>query len=244
MSKKKKSKKGKYVKGIIKDIRILTTKEIPDAISKEKYKDVKEYISTARTELNILLIEAALGCEIKTKGDGKVKFNHKLPSKSNLSDLCELLQTFIDNVENPFLAKMTNNVTTVSTDAGDMEVPLKFDMRINGEVKRVRMLDKPDNKRLKKEIFDKDMIRNVKIDVTDMMRLAAMGEDARKKENKKKMLIIGGVVILLTGAVVAGIVIYNHNKEEDIMIGDDIVDGDIPDIDMDDGDADIPQVEI
>lgn len=239
MPKKKKSKR--YVKAIIKDIKKLTTDTIPHEIQKGKFEDVNAYISSSRTALNILLVEAMLGCEIKTKGDGKVKFNHRLPRKKDIAEVCELLEDFIENVENPLLAHLTG---MIDEDSEETTVVPKFEMKINGKVQRVRMLDKPSNKKLKKEIFDKDMIRNVKIDVNDCLNLASMGEDARNKANRNKMLIVGGIAILITGTAVAGLMIYHHMKDDDLSVGDELVDGDIPDIiDMDDI-GDIPQVDI
>ena len=237
MSKKKES---RFTKKQIEAIRLMTETTIPARANAGYYTDLNAYVNGSRKELNTLLVQAMMGCELK---DGKAKFNHRLPKRGEVAEICTLITDFIDRVENAIIVGLSAPQPADGTDpnaGSDMAVP-KMDIKINGQVHRVDLIEKVNYKKLKKELFDRDLLTVCMMNAGDCLRLAEMAEKARKKDSRNKMLIAGGIVLVLTGAAVAGVVMYNKHKnhEDDLKVGDEVVDGDIPEI----GDGDIPEID-
>lgn len=240
--------KKKYAEETIKAIREMTTEKIPAAA--DQVTEIREYLSTQRAALNNLLIEFCLGCEItvgETETKNKVKFNHHLPSMSQIKEVVDLITVFIRDIENPMLARLAAGLTDTDTD--DMGIPTEFNVKVGGEVQRVRMIDKPSAKKLKDEIFERDIMRCVKMDGGDILTLAALGSEVRKRRCRNQCLIIGGVALLLMGGVVTMAIIANNRKKHDDEPDVEVDVSDAPEVDMSDSDVpaiedDVPQVEM
>lgn len=239
-----------FVASMIEEIQLMTESIIPNEAQNGMYTNIAGYAQGPRQKLNRLLVQAMLGCEIK---DGKAKFCHKLPNKSEIAEICSLLNDFIDGVENVIIyslakpeAQAANDQGNQQTPPSDMNVP-RMEVKFNDAVHRVEFIHKVSFKKLNEEIFSKDLLSMTLLNVSDCLKLAAMGEKARRKDSRDKMLIVGGIVLVLTGLTVAGVMIYNHKHNDDeLKVGDEVVGGDVPSVN--DGDIpeidDVPQVDI
>lgn len=213
----------------------------------------EDYIVKGRIVLNMAIIQALIGAEVqKPKKEGKeyrLKFNHKLPSRTELAEIVELLNNeFIAKIENPFLDSLypDHEVNTAAEGADDDDMEIVEDTGFSTTYSNVPTVEKWNGKKLKDYIFGydgKSAMSKAFLTGIDCMKIAAIAEDVRKKSKRNRMLIIGGIALVITGGVVAGIVIHEHNKKDDADI-DDMID-DIDDIDIDDVDVDdIEDIEI
>lgn len=214
-------------------IKKLATEEIPAMIAAGT---TEQLYNAKRAELNAHVIQLCVGGEIvdlkgKKEGQSTFKFNKALPSKAVVAEVADVINTFIANVENPYLSALNQ-----ADGVDDMSIP-------SGDVyaANIKPLEKAKNKDLKAKILGTEGIAyyQMKLSGLDVITLAGIGEEARKRANTTKALIIGGAVILLAGAGVAGYFIYENkkNKEEAPEVDTDIVDVDPDDVDIDPDDA-------
>lgn len=246
-------KKNPSTTDLIKDIRSMTSKIEANT---GKYKDIPTYIEGDRSVLNVLIMEALMGCQIKINkvkdlnaafNGGKVDsaavtFDLPLPTYAQVSEIALILREFIPK-ENLILAKLNASLQGVDPDT-ITSAPVSITLDINGQPQqRVRTIDKPSNKKIRDEIFHQDMMVSCRIDDADCYVLASIGEQARKKANRDTVLIVGGVTIVITAAAVGGIMYYNHYKkskaeeneeltDENLSIGDDLNDIEVVDVPM------------
>lgn len=194
--------------------------EIP-AILAEKDPDNDEYV-TARTTMNNHIIQALAGCEIiKTKkGVFKVKFNKPLATKDQVAKICAVVEKY-NQIERK----------AVETEDDDMEIPAIG----------IPEVEKCNNKKLSNMILGNECnsIAREFLTPTDCVKIAALGEEARKRANIKKVIIIGGSVIVLAGAATAAVMIIKKKDDsEDFEELEEIDAAPIEDPD------DVPEVEL
>ena len=224
----------KFAAKEIEVIKKLATEEIPAMIAAGTTED--QY-NAKRADLNAHIIQFAVGGEIielkgKKAGQNTFKFNKGLPTKAQIADVADVVNTFIANVENPYLLSLNK-----ADGIDDMDIP-------TGDVyaANVKPLEKARNKELRAKILGTEGVAyyQMKLSGLDVITLAGIGEEARKRANFTTAIIVGGIVVVLAGAGVAGYLIYENkkNKEEEPAVDtDDIVDVDPDEVDIDPDDA-------
>ena len=217
--------KKRFITTQIEKMRTLAFTEIPQKLAANPAMPLDAYLDECRLALNMVAVSALTGGEFveSKKKDGdkkwKVKFDHSLPNKTELLQICDIMNSFIGTVENPFLKRFV-----IPPEAGenDMEIPDQGQQPVAFGT-NVPKIEKINKKKLESYIFGKDgkpSMCKMLLTSIDCIQIAALGEDLRKKENIDKMLIIGGIALALTGAAVAGVCIYRHTKKDDV---DDII---------------------
>lgn len=230
--------KSNHVNNQISQIRAWATKGIPELIEKNPGMDDKEYFQKGRLCLNLLLIETLIGAEFTQsdgkngKGDYKLKFNHRLPSKSDVADISAIMGEFIKNVENPFMEQFG-----AADEDSNMGIPTAS-----------LRLEKVNTKSMKDLIFGSGCTTNRMINAIDCVQLAAVGEQLRKKTIRNRVLIVGGIALVITGGTAVGMNLYKKHKDKADDAGDDtpVVDidaDDMPEVNLDDS-GDMPVVTI
>lgn len=233
----------------VNQIRSMALSDIPASINRPEgsFDDYK----SRRIALNLSIIQVLIGAEMPDRkddgGEWKLKFNSRLPDRSELADIIDIVDTFVNEIENPYLNSFANN--TVSTE-NDMNIPPR-DGFSPDTVRAVPKIEKINAKKLKNYIFgydSKDAISRVYLNASDCIKVSALGEELRKKTNRNKMLIVGGIALLITGGTVAAICIRNYNKkaerEIDGMIDLSVESDNIPTMDMSEDTDDVPTVTI
>lgn len=242
MSKKKTSR--------IESIRKITTVDIPALMNGDQV-DPNQYMMK-RLELNMSVIQFLIGGDFTEAKDGKewkIKFNHKLPSRSDLAEIARIMEDFVANVEGPFMAAVQRAATGNNGD--DMAIPqasLEPATHIG-----LPKIEKINAKKLKNYIFGYDgkpAMSRLMLNAADCLEIAVMGEELRKKTNRNRMLIAGGIALLITGGVVAAVCIHKKNKKDEDRLDDlcecgdvNISDSDMPDVEIDADDAPVVSIE-
>lgn len=218
----------------IAEITALTSQDCPEEVYNQK-----------RVQLNQLLIEALVGCEIgeNKKGETTVKFNKQLPDKMAIAKIASAVDAFVGDVENPYLLKISG------ADPDSMEIPVI----IPGGVAE---MEKVTNKTVKAAMVETvDAWYTKPLDGKDCYMIAALGEKARKDANFKKAAIVGGVILL--AAILGGVGYYFYTKKkteeaEEAKAVDEteevptveITDEEIPDEVYTDDEADVDEINV
>ncbi|MCM1220116.1 MAG: hypothetical protein NC548_37060 [Lachnospiraceae bacterium] len=222
----------KNLENKIAEIKKWTTTDIPALINHPDC-DAKMYFQKGRLVLNLMLIEALIGAEIKkdegkkAKGDYVIKFNRHLPTASELGEIVDIVDTFVTEVETPFLDRIAPMQS-----GDDMGIPQKSNIR----------LEKLNKKSMYDLIFNggNDAMTNRMINTVDCVQLAGIGEQLRKKTIRNRVLIVGGVALVITGAGMVGYNMYKKKHEGNNENSGDVNDGPMVDI----GGDDMPDVNI
>jgi len=228
----------------IAEIKKWATEGIP-AIIADQNVDLKTYFQKGRLVLNLMLIEALTGAEIsrveggKANGDYKIKFNRRLPKPNELAQIAGIVDKFIAEIENPFIARFT------VADPENMDIPV-------GEGGSSIRLEKINKKAMKELIFGggADAMTNRMINAIDCVTLAGIGADLKKKIIRNRVLIVGGIAMVITAGGVIGYNVYKKKNsdgcdnapvdEPAVEIGGD----DMPEVNVDDTTGDAPVVTI
>lgn len=218
-------------------IKKLAQEEIPALIATGV--DEKIYYQK-RAELNVHIIQLCVGGEMyelkgKKAGQNGFRFNKSLPTKAQVAELGEIINTFIATVENPYIQGLNG------ADVDDMSIPTNLILNA-----QVTAPEKVTNKTLREKIVGDSSYYQLQLSAIDVMNLAAIGEQARKDANFKTTIIVGASVLVLAGAAVGGYFIYKNykNKDEEVAEAEVVVDAEC-DVDPDDVDIDeAPEVEL
>lgn len=242
MSKKKTSR--------IESIRKITTVDIPTLMNGDQV-DPNQYMMK-RLELNMSVIQFLIGGDFTEAKDGKewkIKFNHKLPSRSDLAEIARIMEDFVTNVESPFMAAVQRAAGGNTGD--DMSIP-QASLEPAAHV-GLPKIEKINAKKLKNYIFGYDgkpAMSRLMLNAADCLEIAVMGEELRKKTNRNRMLIAGGIALLITGGVVAAVCIHKKSKKDEDRLDDlcecgdvSINDSDLPDVEIDADDAPVVSIE-
>lgn len=232
--------KNSYVSKKIAELTRIATIDIPNLL-KTGYGNVPiETYDSMRYALNCAIIEALTGGELSVK-DGKVniKFSHRLPNKADVYVVAGIVDNFVLNVENPYLASFIP-VEDVELNENDMAIPPMVVVTDDtlGDISKLK------NKVLKEAILGANGeggLTKIHLAATDCLAIAAAAEVARKKANRNKFFIIGGVALAVVGVGVAAAVIAKNKKKDDADTTTDELD--IDDIDTDDIDVDIDDID-
>lgn len=187
-----------------------------------------ETYMSMRRKLNLLMISAVCGAEVKTNKEGvpRIVFQKKNKIKaSELALLMNSLETFINDVEKPFLVRSQE----ISSSTDGMDIPDNIYNNI-GKIE----LKKVNEKEFDKSIFGKDgknAFLNVLIGNEDLEKLLIMGEYIMAKKNLKRIIIIAGVVVVVGAAAVVAKKKYDEYKESK---EDEIDDNSYPEEESDD----------
>ena len=239
----------KYTVKRIEEITKYMNETIPAAINEGI--TVQKYLNEHRTTLNLSIIQAIFGAEfIKGENDGdvqKVKINHRPADVTELAQITHLLNDFIANVENPFLAS-SDEVIVVTED--DMDIPARASAIAAAALPQI---NKFNNKNIQNYIFGNDdpgaALSHKMITGMDVYDLAAVAKKIHTHKLRNTMLIIGGVALILTGGIVAtGMLIKGRGEEaatneEGAIINDDGVEINDDGVDIND-DVEINDVDI
>lgn len=234
----------RFVETEIETITRIATSEIPAIIASPQV--TRQQYEAKRLELNLHLIQALTGAEVvapkKAGGSNKMKFCHRLPTKSDIAKIASIVDTYIRDVENPFLSSLPQEVDNNVDE--EMGIPSKTCVQIAGAVPAI---DKVNNKKLNDVIFGYDGNRSISsmlLGAMDCIQIAALGEEARERANWTKFFIIGGIALAVVGAGAAAAIIYNNSKkneepEETDIIDDETIDleDNAPIVDLDDDGA-------
>lgn len=176
----------------------------------------KDYM-VHRTALNILIVNAVTGSELTVNGsDAKCKFNKRLPSFEQVGEIVNILDKYIDEVENPFLESVEEAVlekrASENKDDEDMGIPDKSESSVNFNAyhRSVPFVKKSTNKELKKLFSNNRSFINGLMKPHDIYVLYDLGKRARSNANFKKGLIIGGVATIV--ACTAGVIFFKRRK--------------------------------
>lgn len=230
------------VKELVEKIKSMALVTIPGQVNGDNAPlNLDEYMKNCRIPLNVLLIGFALGgnCDQDKDGKGTIKFNRKLPTHEQLSEVIDILNTFITTVEVPFLE--TKNITVTN------DPPEGFENFGGNNNTVVPNIDKINNKNVRGCAFGNDVAKGVAMELlnsTDMQHLVAMGERLRKKKIRNIALITTATAVVVTAGIVAYVIIDKKNHDDshnpiiDIDDDDDIMNDDINDdpviVDIDD----------
>lgn len=236
-------KKNDVFEGVRKGIQTCTV-----VLSKER-PDSKEY-TQARRELNCRLLEvlfgATIGTNSKDPNKGEIAFNRPMPSIRDLTTILAEFEEFYHNVEYPRILG-THGYQEVDPESDDIPGLMMAEAII------------PQYDKIKISALKKDLVGDVSchpiidslICPSDIMKIASIGEAARKVIIRNRVIVIGGITLAVVGAAVAtGLIVHNHKKKNNDTDQDadtiEIDSGDIPSVDMDDedGNDDIPSVDI
>ena len=190
----------------LEEIKAIAQQEIPVLIAQNC--DKKKY-NAKRAVLNAKVIEFCVGGTLSGKNSDKFKFNHHLPSKAKVAEAAEVINTFIRDVENPYLKSLENKAYS---DDDDMDIPGN-EMLPAGIIIDIK---KASNKNLRKAILGKDGLPYYRSQLTgtDVYNLAAAGDEARKKHKRTVTLIVAGTAVALTAAGVAGYCYYKKKQSD------------------------------
>jgi hypothetical protein len=102
---------------------VSTIAYIKEQMDAGKYTTTIDYFSddNGRRKLNGFLIELGLGCFITSKKDGTkiVKWNNKIISSTQESEICRILADFIKDVEDPHIPKFAINAEEDKTSGNE-----------------------------------------------------------------------------------------------------------------------------
>lgn len=211
--------------------------EIPEMIKRGC--SIEQYYGK-RAELNIHIIQFAVGGELaekqfgKRKGENTFKFNRPLPTASQIAVVAAQINNFVLGTEKAFLeAQLT------SIDSEDMNIPEIIQDSMIGP------MEKATNKNLKAAILGENGVSYYEMQLggLDVVTLAGIGADARKHHNFQMTCIIAGATVLVAGSAIAGYFAYNkYNKYEENK--DERIDLEIEPVEIDttDDGAEMPEV--
>ena len=154
-----------------------------------------------RVEINVLLIEIALGAEFTEKKDGSfaVKFNKPLPTKEECAMAYTVIDTFVKSVE-----------SGDAEEDDDMQIPLNIGNQLPA-------VEKISAKVLKNIIFGGDgttSILQLRLNGNDFIELSVWGEKLHKKKIFWTWLIVGASsAVVIGGGITAGVIIAKHCKK-------------------------------
>ena len=190
----------KYFDEKIAKLNELTNVTIPAVLQAKTDQDQKDLeFRRARYELNKVLVETLAGCTVidgQADKKPKVKFNKPLPDKAQMAQVIAILDKYIQNIE-----------SKITEEENELAIPTE-----------VQPIDKVTNKKLSEAILGNSglSILTIKLTVSDAIKIAALGEDARKHANFVKFLVIGGITLAVVAAgVTATILIMNKKKDEE-----------------------------
>lgn len=203
--------------------------------------DVKmSQFTEKRVELNINIIQALLGAEVvipkNTAKSAKLKFRHRLPNVSEVAEICDILATYITDVEETFLSALQN----MKQAADDMTIPagiIKF--------QPVELIEKPTNKKLSEMALNGNggvAFSQIALTPMDIMNISKMAYEARSRENKKIIMLSAGVVV--TVAVAASLYFFVLKKDKAVESEEVVTEGIDEEIDVDLETEEIPVVTI
>ena len=203
--------------------------------------DFEKYLEL-RSQLNLELIQAVVGGKLiskETKKNGvvnKIRFSEKLPTTSELSEICSLLRAFEEETEDPYMHAIDKKLAEAEED--DMEIDVAIPMV--DAIACIGKIDKINASKMNEVIFGKSpefgIANTARITAESVMELAANAEKLRKRQNRNKMFIIGGIALLAVGGTATAVAIHNkHKKNADVLV--DEVESEVfnesADIDMD-----------
>lgn len=220
--------------------RIAALSEIITAIknNSSRMNSYKEYIEELRSELSIRLAEIAMGVSYgnKTLKDGKTEsmifLDAKPANPASLQKVNEVLIPFLD-WEQKYLSSHSDWFAN-SPDDMSCDIPADPSHQFIGE------LDKVNSKSVTAYCA---RLSRILVDTTNLIEMAAVGEQIRKHRKLIECIIIGGVGVLLIGGIVTAGILINKNRDdiseeveelpEDIdNIGDDNIE--LPELDTSD----------
>lgn len=200
----KMKKKDSHNKKALVEIRKFALEEIPDIL--DEIETEQDYQARCRIPLNILIIEYCFGAECKKpkKDGGKcdMKYNHKRPSSEQVAELTKIVDEFVKEVEDPFLAGLV-------PEDDDMAIPSKDDYA-------VPTLEKVNKKKIRNYIFGydgKSSMTRARIVAADIPAIALLGKDVRKNIKRNRMLLVGGIALVITAGVTTAFVVHNMKKK-------------------------------
>lgn len=171
-----------------------------------------------RTALNVLIVNAVTGSELTVTGsEAKCKFNKRLPSFAQVGEIVDILDTFIEECENPFLVSVEEMIIEkreAENDKDDMGIPVKpkHVVDFSSYYRGVPLIKHPSNKELKKIFSGGRNFINGLIKPHDIYVLYHIGKQARSNANFKKGVIIGGILTVVA-CTAAGVVMFKKKKD-------------------------------
>lgn len=231
---------------LLNEIRAFALEKIPAKISAGEIASETEYYRECRLPLNVMLTEFGAAVEFEQPKDAngrcKIKSTHSLPTNKQLAEACEIIDKYIIDTESDII----DSFVQLSKDEDDMAIPAAGNLESVVDV-NIESIDKINNKKMINYVFGYDgqpAICKMLLDSTDLVKIAAIGEDLRKKRNRDRALIIGGIVLAVAGLTGAGIYLYNKNHESNDVPAVD-VDEDVVDVDTDvDTNEDVVDIDV
>ena len=230
--------KPKFSEKILKELEVLVKNDVPAKINRGITLD--EYYDLRRA-INFTVMQAVFGMEIKYKDKtGKIttKFNHKPAKIEVLNAIADIIDTYIANIERPFLDAAKNVVDD------DMYIPVISDNH------QLSPLEKVNKKSINSYMFGSNGLSDLMINGKDVYAMATEATKIRKTKNRNTVLIIGGITLLLAGGVVTILALSGSKgkrSDEDEDVPDTTLDKDIDlsldtDVDLNISD-DVPSVD-
>ena len=171
-----------------------------------------------REAVNKIAIQLLVGAEIyaNKKGEEKIKFNQSLPTLMQINEIATVMDLLV-NSENDVFGKEDD----------DMQIP-GF---------QIPVIEKVSNKKLGSAIIGTNApsIANIYFGGTDCIKIAALGQEARKRANLIKFIIVAGSVVVVAGGVTAAAIVISKKKNK----ADEITDVDVV---VDEGTDEVPEV--
>lgn len=211
-----------------------------------------------RSQLNLELIQAVIGGKIVSKVTrkngtiNKICYTEKLPTVSELSEICMLLREFAHNTEDPFIYAWKKKMKDVTDEEDDMSIDVTTTVPMIDDVTFV-IADKINTKKMNEMIIGSENVAGIsttsRITDTNIMQLAANAVKLRKHQNRNKLFTIAGITLLAVGSTAVAVSLYNKkHKKLDNVTDDSSVDMDESidmNMDIDDTiDMDTPVVSI
>ena len=228
---------------LLNEIRSFALDKIPAMINAGEITSETAYYKECRLPLNVMMTEFGAAVEFEQAKDAngkcKIKSTHARPTNKQLAEGCEIIDRYIADTESAII----DSFVQLSED-DDMVIPAAGNLESVVDI-NIESIDKINNKKMINYVFGYDgqpAICKMLLDSTDLIKIAAMGEDLRKKRNRDRALIIGGVVLAVAGLTGTGIYLYNKKHAENNVPALD-VDEDIVDVDVD-TDEDIVDVDV
>ena len=171
----------------------------------------EEYITELRSELSIRLAEIAMGVSYgnKTLKDGNIESMIFLDAKpadlASLQKVNEVLIPFL-NWEQKYLSNHSDWFANVPDDMS-CEIPADPSHQFIGK------LDKVNSKSATAYCA---RLSRILVDTTNLIEMAAVGEQIRKHRKLIECIIIGGVGVLLIGGIATAGILINKNRDDDI----------------------------
>lgn len=226
-----------------------TINEVVRDLEDGNYTNLNSYFANGRGDINQIIIEIALGADIKENnknpGEFITRFNHGIPSNAQVAEIRTIINNF-HYTESIFISSLPNQEdANDNDDDDDMAIPSNPAVTYYSAGTSVSNDMKLSAKQYMEQIVlskDKSILLNT-IDANDFDTLVEVGRTFRRKRNIKLAIIAGSIIAIGTG-VAFGCAMAKKNST-DVVVDNDNVDDDVDDgiIDLpdEDDDLDLPE---